>query len=284
MATSTSPLSTSTPPTSVASHHDVAQFTGVKELYKLIKQIPGDMLSLTDVSPPDFTAIKREREARGRKIRFHYYADWKILIVTIPTSIHEHLHLELYDQYMEQLAQRGLRRSWTSIGATALGVGYPGGSEGEADSSGGPNPPRNGPEAWPTLVIEAGYSQSRNLLRAKMRWWFSTSNHDVKIVILATFDRNQREILLEKWHEEAASRPGATTTRSAGILQPGSQQIIAITQDPNTNPVSYNVARGALVLEFRLLFLRDPGPGEGDFVFNIPDLQFYAERVWSQVR
>lgn len=45
-----------------------------------------------------------------------------------------------------------------------------------------------------------------------------------------------------------------------------------------TNPASYNVARGVLVLQFELLFLRDPGPGEGDIVVGIPEL------VWVMVR
>jgi hypothetical protein len=118
-----------------------------------------------------------------------------------------------------------------------------------------------------------------------MRWWFEASNHQVKIILLAKFNHPQRTIQLEKWEEAPqAVRPGAMTTRSvaAGAPAPVLQQTITITQNA-TSPPSYNVTRGALVLSFRLLFLRDPSPGEGDFVFSIPDLQFYAERVWAQV-
>jgi len=51
---------------------------------------------------------------------------------------------------------------------------------------------------WPTLVVEPGYSESLNHVRDDMRWWFSESKHDVKIVILAKFDHRRRCILLER--------------------------------------------------------------------------------------
>ena len=123
-----------------------------------------------------------------------------------------------------------------------------------------------------------------------MRWWFQASNHEVKIIILAKFNKQQHHILLEKWEEEISSPQGAITrSRAAAILQqngvliPVKQQSITITRDETTNPVSYNVTRGALVLGFRLLFLRDPSPQEGDFVLSIQNLQLYAEKVWAEL-
>ena len=172
-----------------------------------------------------------------------------------------------------------------SKGATTYQAreGHPGGDGGEGDSSGGPIPDRQEHEKWPTLVIEAGDSESLPQLRADMKWWFSTSNHDVKIVILAKFNPGQRSILLEKWEEEErAPQQGAATTRWAAAIEPVLQQAITITYDNIGDPrntASYTVNGGALVLEFRLLFLRDPGPGEGDIVVSIPDLQSYAVRV-----
>jgi hypothetical protein len=118
-----------------------------------------------------------------------------------------------------------------------------------------------------------------------MKWWFIASNHQVKIVLLAKFDEPRREIQLESWEEVSPVGPGATTTRSVAASRTGPllRQTITITQNA-TSPPSYNVTTGsALVLSFRLLFLRDPGPGEGDFVISIPDLTFYAERVWARL-
>lgn len=117
-----------------------------------------------------------------------------------------------------------------------------------------------------------------------MRWWFSASDHQVKIVLLTKFGHLHQRIIIERWEEEIQTRPGATTTRRAaasGAIQPVLRQSITITRDPATD--SYQVARSALVLSFRLLFLRDPGPQEGDFIISIADLQAYARHVWAVV-
>lgn len=189
-------------------------------------------------------------------------------------------------RYYAQLCRTGMETTWATIGTTTFRSSHPGGDGGEGDSTGGPMPERKRPGDWPTLVIEAGHSESLNQLRNDMRWWFMASNHDVKIVILAKFDRGESRIILEKWEEEVATRPGATTTRRAAAVQqmlPVLKQEITINRDEATNPISYNVTRGPLVLEFGLLYLRDPGPQETDFIIDIPYLQEYAEQVWDQV-
>ena len=106
-------------------------------------------------------------------------------------------------------------------------------------------------------------------LHDDMRWWFSASNHHVQIVLLAKFDENRGALTLEKWEEDAGG-------------QPALRQNIIITQDTTTDPASYNVAGGELVSGFRLLFIRGPRPGEGDFDLS-QELKSCAERVWSQV-
>ena len=155
-------------------------------------------------------------------------------------------------------------------------------SVGEGDSTGGPNPQCWIKGAWPTLVVLAGDSEPLSELRNDMRWWFSASEHQVKIVLLAKFEHTRRALILEKWEEEPSmTRPGAATTRhAAAARQPVLRQAITVTEDITTNPVSYNVAGGELVLGFRVLFLRDPGPGEGDCVLSVQELQAYAEDVY----
>ncbi len=205
--------------------------------------------------------------------------------MTIPTGVHEQLHGTLYKKIDRKIDLMGLETAWTLRGSERLRPqGHPGGDGGEGDSAGGPDPERLGLGTWPTLVIEAGDSESLTELHNDMRWWFSASNHDVNIILLAKFDHGQDKILVERWEEEGPPpRQGATTTRFQPRLQPVLQQSITITRDTTTNPTSYNVASGALVLEFRLLFLRDPGPGEGDVVVGIPELQGYASKVWAYI-
>ncbi|KAF3770571.1 hypothetical protein M406DRAFT_247864 [Cryphonectria parasitica EP155] len=176
--------------------------------------------------------------------------------------------------------------SWVPIHSTTLRErGHPDGDGGEGDSAGGPHPARNIAGAWPTLVIEAGVTESMAQLRLDMQWWFRASDHQVKIVIIIKLNRDNNQIILEKYQETPTSaRLGATTTRASivqtnGVL-PEPQQRINITRNVGTPP-SYHVARGALILSFRLLFLRDPGPDEGDIVLGVPELQIYAARVWA---
>ncbi len=235
-----------------------------------------------DVSPANFAEIEREREKRRRKFRFRRFdSGRRVLFIIIPTRVHEALHIGLYEGYRDQLVRSGRARGWRSTGAsTRRGQGQPVGDAGEGDSTGGPRLEGGTKEDWPTLVIAAGVSESLNELRNDMRWWFATSDHQVKLVLLAKFEHARCTITLEKWEEEAGgTRPGATTTRHAAAVQPVLQQTITITQDRTADHVSYNVTGGALMLGFRALFLRDPGPGEGDFVLSVQQLEVYADDV-----
>jgi hypothetical protein len=173
--------------------------------------------------------------------------------------------------------------------------GHPGGDGGEGDSTGGPEDQRGNKGDWPTIVVEAGDSETLEELRNDMRWWFSASDHQVKIVLLTKFDHNQNQIILEKWVEiQAQTRLGATTTRAvtqAAIwLIPDCDQVITITRNPSVtntdpnrfNPTSYAVTRGALRLEFDRLFLPQPGQGGQDIIISTQDLQVYAGKVWRR--
>ncbi len=187
----------------------------------------------------------------------------------------------------------GLRKSWAPIHATTLSSNHPDRSSREGDSAGGPHPDRTSETGWPTLVIEAGVSQSLQGLQTTIRWWFHASSHEVKIVLLLKIDRQRQQIILEKWTEGAdIPRPGATTTRSATTISPIRRQEIIINISPaaaaaapgdaiRADPESYTVTRGALSLEFELLFLRRPNTGEGDIIITEEMLRDLAALVWS---
>ncbi|KAK3353226.1 hypothetical protein B0T25DRAFT_205830 [Lasiosphaeria hispida] len=276
-------------PTSVESKQGgddpgTVRFTNVQDLLNVIDCTARDSLTVTNVSLNRFTEIESTRENQRRKFRFRYYdSNSRILIITITTGLHEQLHKPLYNEYVGQVRDMGLSKSWKDIASAGLSAqGYSGRRGKEGDSTGGPKPERATKGAWPTLVIEAGVSETLGELHLDMQRWFSMSNHEVNIVLLAKFD--DTKILLEKWEEEMPVRPGATTTRrSLQHPEPVLRQSITITQNTTTNPISYNVTRGALLLSFRLLFLRDPGPGEGDFVIGVQELEEYAENVWVEV-
>lgn len=238
---------------------------------------------LQGVSVQQFAEIEKAREDRRRKFRFRCFsAATKILIITIPTEIHEALHLWFSDKIIVAIDRMGLSSAWKSKGSTLFRAQHqhPNGDGGEGDSTGGPKPARI--RGWPTLVIEAGYSQTLPDLRRAMQWWFSVSDHEVKIVLLAKFNREIRSITLEKWVEVVGIRAGATNTRAAAQPQPVRSQTITITRSTE-NTVSYAITSGDLRLEFNLLFLRQPTQGEGDIVFGPQRLRDFAENVWEEV-
>ncbi len=169
------------------------------------------------------------------------------------------------------------------MGSTTFQSCEPGkeGESGEGDTTGSPIPARDGRRNWPTLVIEAGDTESLGRLRIDMHWWFNASQHQVKIVLLLKLDRHRHKIILEKWEERPIlARPGAMTTRAAAQLEPTLQQGIHIDRNEATNPISY-VTRDALVLDFQLLFLRPPVAGEHDIIFSVEELEEYAEKIWE---
>jgi hypothetical protein len=222
-----------------------------------------------------------------------------MLLVTITTGVHVALALQLYIAGIHyRISKMKLDNEWASMGDTAyyhgglcsgeidgyrsVGDGNGGGSSGEGDSSGAPVPERDRFGAYPTLVIEAGCDRPLPIMQIKAKWWFKTSNHDVKIVLLAKLYQRQRTIVLEEWEERPRElREGASTTRWGSEGVPSCQQVVSITE-MSKNPPVYQVS-GELVLSFWLLFLREPQEGEADVVLSIVELQRYAEKVFGRM-
>lgn len=244
-------------------------FTTVENLFYEIETAIGDALVVKYVSHESFNRLQ---EVWGKRGRLNLYNEGsQHLVITIPTGPHEQLHSWLYyNQVYSQLCSMGLAHSWINRNHETY---YSGGSSAEGDSCGGPLPDRGSPGSFPTLMVEASCSTSIEYLRMKAQWWFDTSNHNIKIVLLAKLDRNRRTIVLERWEESA-------TICGASGWEASCHQAITITES-STNPPIYQ-ATGDLALSFRLLFLRDPRDGENDVVIPVSQLQRYAAVVWGQ--
>ncbi|KAI0871204.1 hypothetical protein GGS24DRAFT_71093 [Hypoxylon argillaceum] len=291
-------ISVSTLSTSVASQNSnspTIRFRSIEHLLQTIDNVSGDFLIVTHVSPYDLEQIFLSQGSltpfpspKGRIFRLRRYDDKTgMLLVTIPTGVHEALHLHLSRKLAEKMRKVGLWNSWGPIGsATFQPPGHLGEDAGEGYCTGGPDPERATQDAWPTFVIVAGDSEPLGELRKDVRWWFSASDHEVNVVLLTKFDHTRREILIEKWEEDWVLRLDPIGTKRSvpnNTLEPAVRQTIAIAQNTTTKPVSYNVTGDALILSFRLLFLRGPGPEEGDIIISLPELEEYAEYVWRFV-
>ena len=180
------------------------------------------------------------------------------MIITIPTTEHEGLHRGLDDRLYGDALSIGLGREFVSIGSTTFIDKDVNGnitSEGEGDSCRKPKSMRTNKHQYPTLVIEAGWSQTLQKLQEKARWWFDMSKGDVKIIILVKSSPGSNHIRIEKWKlAPATSREGATTTRAAATMTPRCVHVVEIARaagiddaHPNRfDPASYVVTGGPL--------------------------------------
>lgn len=267
-------------------------YSGVDDFFKRLTHLSEGVYTIQGISLQEFDKVDSAREQAWRKFRlFLYQPASKLLMITIPSAPHERLHASLGNEICFQAANMGLRHELISISSTRFKEQ---GTAGEGDQAFIPLSQRPERDAWPTLVIEAGWSQTWESLHSKAQWWFWASNGDVKIVILAKPDQREGRITLEKWRQvQASPRVGATNTRAstARAIEPRCVQTINITRaagitetHPNRfDPASYQVTRGDLRLEFADLFLRPPIPPEQDIVINATDLQQCAVIVWRSV-
>ncbi|KAL7962217.1 hypothetical protein V8C34DRAFT_271117 [Trichoderma compactum] len=195
-------------------------------------------------------------------------------MMTVSTQVHEELGGTLYGELYSHIARMGLGQRWACKGhATFYNTRHTTRSAGakQADSSGGP---REGFPSlrFPTIVFDAGYSQTLNDPRAKASAWFADSDHNVKIVILSKLVPDQRTLISERWEER---QDGGL------VLVPGCQQRVTIAGSW-ANPSAYQAVESSdLMLSFQLLFLRDPGPGEGDVIIPISWIKEHAQKVWE---
>ncbi|EPE03021.1 dead deah box dna helicase [Ophiostoma piceae UAMH 11346] len=275
-------------------------FTDIPSVFARLANLAKDedTLVVGDVSPSSFRALEAERDRRCQHFRLFYQPDTECVVVTVPNLQHSQMHIIMYEFIRDTMVTMGVHRGWRPIGDTTFNTAN--GSSGQGDSAGSPKAGRNADD-WPTLVVEAGFSQTLPSLRAKMRWWFAASHHRVKVVILIKMQLTQETLHIEKWLE-MVGRPGATATRSAtrsatraglAVLQPICNQAIdlewtgprPIRQTPAQGrlPHLFRVTGGPLVIEFADIFLRAPAAGEHDIVISDQNLQLYASEIWEDL-
>ncbi|KAL2753765.1 hypothetical protein ACRALDRAFT_1065025 [Sodiomyces alcalophilus JCM 7366] len=274
-------------------------YAGIKDLLEKLSNVEGDTVTFRGVSDKDFNQIYSAREKLGRKFRLSLYtSESQLLLISIPTLKHERLHAQLNAHIERLLLKIQLEDELICTGKTDYRqLDHAGNrkAQGEGDASRKPISLRPEEDDFPTLVIEAGYTQTWPSLRNKARWWFTASNFDVKIILLIKMSLQSPDIDIEKWKAEKSTRPGMTTRAMAAqaqpVLSPVCVQTIAITRAPGLSlndprrfiPSSYRVTSGLLRLEFEDLFLRDPRPGEGDLILGTTELQSFAASVWRSL-
>jgi len=234
----------------------------------------GQYAVFSHITPHQLATLDDFRTTHCKSLRFLYYEYEETLIVRImPGNSHElscsGFEIALY-QKLTQMAL--LHELLNTRGKTYKGVGC----GGEADSSFRPLSTRPLSTDWPTLVVEHGVSQSLKGLRGDASWWLTSSNGQVKNVLLFSISEKNRKIQIEQWEMSA----GPDEQITGGKQDPDQMRPECVKEIE----ISETDAAGAVLkLSFATLFLREPVTGEKNICFETEDLERYASYAWGQL-
>lgn len=129
---------------------------------------------------------------------------------------------------------------------------------------------------WPSLVIEAGWLETKEKLERDARWWIGASNEDVKGVITVAVQQRSRAILLEYWH--CVPNPLRNDPDRRVIKVTHHTTISQATKD---SPIQ--VSNVPFIVPFEDLYLRgaDINTKECDIAISREQLELYAMSVWK---
>ncbi|PGH11024.1 hypothetical protein AJ80_07300 [Polytolypa hystricis UAMH7299] len=217
----------------------------------------------TNISPEEVT---HNEDFPGR---VDYSPPLQILILTMVSLPHEE-GARLFDQIVgDKAVEMKVRRLLSFRGATRSKT--PDRNK-QADSSYGPRqlPPGRSPE-WPTVAVEVGFSEMREKLKSDAAYWLNRSSGDVLTVITIDIKRSGN-ICIILW-----KRP--VVTNQYPNPEPEAIQEIKIYRGKGGQAA--NLRGDELRIPFRHMMLRDPGPGEEDFVITRDELLHdLADAIW----
>lgn len=199
-----------------------------------------------------------------------YSPSEEILIVKITTGAHELAHTGFALKMHEKLIQMNAHKSVYFKAKQTRGTRS---RRKEPDQQFQPKilPPGRSKQ-WPSMIIEAGYSESKSKLAADARWWLQESAGDVKVALTISIHKSKREIVYEIWELVDGHQTRAEPERRV----PQSRQQVVVSQ----SQAAASVANAPLVIPFECLFLREAGAQE-DLILTNDDLIELAEYVWQ---
>jgi hypothetical protein len=181
-----------------------------------------------------------------------------------PQKPHEEAIRSFDKLLMDALRPMGLDEALHQFGS-AIEESPKGGKQ--ADSQWSPiRLPRGRSRDRPTIVLEVALSERYSKLNSDVRYWLQPlpTSEDVKIAITLRINRQQPEIIVEKWERENN--------------HPHRKQCVTISMRANKE---ITVHGDPLIIEFQKLFLRPTEPPrETDLHIDAEMLKRLAVKVW----
>jgi hypothetical protein len=151
----------------------------------------------------------------GIDYRFEFEGDTGVLRL-VPGYKHEYTTSGLLQKINLQLDRMGLNEHYRWGGATRY-KSTARGKEGDQVFSPAQRWPSSNGLSWPTVVIETGVSESRPKLVQDARWWFGSSNGQVRIVILISATKHA--VHIERWQLAPPGAPNPLTRSYINTLR-----------------------------------------------------------------
>jgi hypothetical protein len=293
--------SSSSAPTSLAEalalegfkHIDICQYKGIAQVLEAINSQSDELISgassqqylvFCDVTQSDLAKID---SVLPRYTRVTYYEDINLLIIKLVTVKHEAAHVN----FSKKILVKAIRMGMSDDELFGVGAGRFKGSSCSKEGDTAFKPcSRDHETDLPTIVIEAGLSESLAKLRCDANWWLVHPGREggkVMVVVIISIKQKDKSLRIEKW--ENAPAPARPITRA----NPGPPIPISIptliqqiTIRPNaTGAIRPNEVTGApLVLEFDKIFLRQLIEPQTDFTFTANELADFATYLWNGVK
>jgi hypothetical protein len=205
---------------------------------------------------------------RGYPGRITFFGDEiGLVFFRMPQPVHETAHLHLFRKIGSILDQMGLFNKFLATGpSTYKGLGT---KQKQGDSGIRPRPPRRSGKHFPTLVIEAGNTESLPQLCKDRDWWFDNSppgqpEGDVKMVLLIKVCERTKRIVVEQWHRSFSQSPTAKV-----VMTPHPDKPFSVDDSSH-----WLVTGAPLVISFHEVFLR---PAQGTETNIVLPADFFAE-------
>jgi len=212
----------------------------------------------------------RSFQLRSRvRLTFENALDAAILRI-IPGSEHAKISSSLYIAIAHKIA--GLpghhNESFETFGATLLQV--PGVRSKQGDQSLGPGT-RLGRDAWPSVMIEVGYSGGEDFLHLDAHWWLTNSPDQIRFVILVIITMSPLALRIECWRMVESGRRETRQTLS---------RVPTCIQDFNIDQAGVvKSTLGSTELRIPYYCVFDEHHDEAtDVVFSLEELRHFAQR------
>ncbi|KAK2796325.1 hypothetical protein FQN51_009415 [Onygenales sp. PD_10] len=252
------------------------EYSGLDHLTEMTERAYDHFVANNTQSPfvifTNFPPEEFEQYKDNFKDAVDYSPHLQLLILTMVSSPREAASRVFDGLVRDKARENGVRRKLSPRGSTRTETPD---RQKQADGSWIPHElPPGRTRQWPSVALEVGYSESREKLKRDMEFWLNTSN-DVQMTLSIDIRRPSGNIFFTTWKRGILIPP-----RTSSNPEPQAMQEIKIERG-RAGQQQLNITGGnSLVIPFQSIMLRQPGQGEGDFVFTREDLLEVAGEVW----